>query len=187
MRRGAAGTEFELLRSARRTLAVEVLRDGRVVVRAPLRMPRREIEAFVARQGDWIARQREKARQAEEVVLTAELERALRARAARELPELVREWEVRMGVRCTGISVTGALHRWGSCSSARRLCFSYRVLLLPPEERAYIVVHELAHLREMNHSARFYAVVGEVMPDWRERAENIRSFERTHRFIVPDA
>ena len=69
---------------------------------------------------------------------------------------------------------------WGSCSAKRNLNFSYKLLFLPPCLADYIIVHELCHLRELNHSTRFWAAVGEIMPDYQKRAKILRNFERTH-------
>lgn len=69
---------------------------------------------------------------------------------------------------------------WGSCSALGNLNFSYKVALLPPCLRDYIIVHELCHLRELNHSARFWAAVAEALPDYQARAQHLRQYERTH-------
>ena len=73
-----------------------------------------------------------------------------------------------MGLRPAGITITGARTRFGSCSSKRRISFSFRLMQYPPEAIDYVVVHELAHLRHMNHSAQFYALI-EYMPDYKAR------------------
>ena len=69
---------------------------------------------------------------------------------------------------------------WGSCSSKGNLNFSYKLLFLPPCLRDYVVVHELCHLRVLNHSTDFWMVVAEVLPDYAERAQALRTLERTH-------
>lgn len=69
---------------------------------------------------------------------------------------------------------------WGSCSALKNLNFSYKLLFLPSCICDYIVVHELCHLRELNHSAAFWAAVAEVMPDYQSRATALRAFERRH-------
>lgn len=74
-----------------------------------------------------------------------------------------------MGLRPAGITITGARTRFGSCSSKRRISFSFRLMQYPPEAIDYVVVHELAHLRHMNHSAQFYALIEQYMPDYKVR------------------
>ena len=179
--------EYELIRSRRRTISAEIGEGGRVIVRAPLRMPKRDIDFFVEDHAAWIAAHsaaraaRDAA--AERLVLNDDLVRALRDAGRAALPALAREWAARMGVSFTGITLTRAQHRWGSCSSRGRLSFSVRVMLLPEAEREYIVVHELAHLREMNHGPRFWALVARTLPDYRHREAAVRQFERTHVFV----
>lgn len=179
--------DCELIRSARRTIAVQVGESGRVIVRAPMRMPKREIDAFVAAQGEWIRRHREqmRAREAarETIALTPERVSTLMEKGRQVLPKLVWQWAEILGVTPAGITLTNAATRWGSCGANRRVCFSIRALALPERCLEYVVVHELAHLVEHNHSARFYAVVERALPDWRERTAEIREFERTHRFV----
>ena len=74
-----------------------------------------------------------------------------------------------MGLRPAGITITGARTRFGSCSSKRRISFSFRLMQYPCEAIDYVVVHELAHLRHMNHSAQFYALIEQYMPDYKAR------------------
>ena len=88
------------------------------------------------------------------------------------LPGRVAHYSRIMGLTPTGITVTGAEKRFGSCSGKNRLCFSWRVMLYPPEAIDYVVVHELAHIKHKNHGREFYALVASVLPDYRHR-ENI--------------
>ncbi|HPX82802.1 MAG TPA: M48 family metallopeptidase, partial [Syntrophales bacterium] len=73
------------------------------------------------------------------------------------------------GCRARSVRISEARSRWGSCSAANRLAFSWRLMIAPPAVIDYVVVHELAHLREKNHSPRFWALVGEICPDYRQR------------------
>lgn len=174
-------TPYEIRRSRRKTVAITVTGDARVLVRAPLRLPQREIDGFVQKHIAWIekhlALQRERIQNAEHNRLDETDERALRETAAQVLPERVAYYAGVMHVSPAGIRVTGAKRRWGSCSSQNRLCFSYRTALLPPEALDYIVVHELAHIREKNHGPRFYAEVAAILPDYRERVALVRQTE----------
>jgi predicted metal-dependent hydrolase len=88
--------------------------------------------------------------------------------------ELVPSFAERMGVRPGAITIGTARFRWGSCSSSGRLRFNARLAMLPPAMLEYVIVHELAHLREMNHSKRFWAIVTSILPDHRERRRYIR-------------
>ena len=183
MRRGggvlAAGGEvwyadammnYELIRSARRTVSLEVTRECKVLVRAPARMPQREIDAFVTAHAAWVERQLEKRRAMPPVPELSAQEIARRKEITRARVEpLAAQYAARMGVHYTGIRVTAARKRYGSCSGSNGLCFSCHLAELPQEAVELVVVHELCHIRHKNHGAGFYALLESVLPDWRER------------------
>ena len=164
-------TPYHLLRSARKTVALEITREGEVLVRAPLRMAKAQIDAFVAGHEQWISTHL--ARRQQQLAAHPEPDDAKKAaliRAAKEiLPGKVAHYAARMGVQPTGITVTAAATRFGSCSSKGRLSFSWRLMDYPEDAIDYVVVHELAHLLHMDHSRRFYAVVESILPDWKRR------------------
>ena len=162
---------YELRRSARRSLSLEVTPELTLLVRAPERLPRREIDAFVARHEGWIAEhlERQRRRLAAYPPVTPEEERELRRRAKAELPERVARFSALMGLVPTGIRITSAEKRFGSCSGKNSLCFSWRLMRYPPEAIDYVVVHELAHIAHKDHSRAFYARIAQVLPDYRQR------------------
>lgn len=167
---------YELIRSGRRTLALEV-RGGRVIVRAPYRTSKAAIDRFVAAHTDWIARAltKQEARAAAHPEPTdAEREKYIR-RAKDCLPQRVAYYAERMGLYPTQVRITGARTRFGSCSSQGHICFSWRLMQYPPEAIDYVVVHELAHLRYMNHGAEFYALIARYLPDWKARCALLRA------------
>jgi len=98
--------------------------------------------------------------------------------ARRDLTIKTLELAKRMNVQPYNVKITGATTRWGSCSSKRSINFSWRLILADDELIDYVVVHELAHLTEMNHSPRFWAIVEGVLPDYRERIARIHDFQR---------
>lgn len=246
---------YTLKRSARRTLAIHVLRDATVEVRAPLRISQRRIDKFVDAKRDWIEQKlaQMEALQAERVinaptygmripllgrevevigrcaaehvlvaldevqmmleVMNAELDRGethpeqtepmtamperaaidpdlddegiraalaefYRALAAEYLPERVRYFARIMGVQPSAVKISNARKRWGSCSGKNSLNFAWRLMMTPPECVDYVVVHELAHIREHNHSPEFWAIVEDVMPDYRRRTKLLRSSQK---------
>lgn len=167
---------YRLIRSRRRTLALEITPECEILVRAPLRLSRERIDRFVADHGTWIAdhlaRQR---RRRETHPEPTEEERAAYIRRAREeLPEKTAYYGALMGLTPAGITVTGARKRFGSCSGKNRICFSWRLMQYPEEAIDYVVVHELAHIRHKDHSRAFYACVEAILPDWRERRALLR-------------
>ena len=164
---------YKIIRSGRKTLALEV-RDGELIVRAPYRMPERVIESFIKEKQEWIGRairrqeKQEKEASGEGVLSENEI-RALSEEAARRLPEFVREYAPLVGVTYGKISIKLLKSRWGSCSAKGNLNFNCLLALAPEEVQRYVVVHELCHRKEMNHSRRFWAEVGKVLPDYRLR------------------
>lgn len=169
-------TDYTLVRSRRRTLSMELKRDGTVVVHAPLRLGVEKIDAFVAAHEAWLVRAR--TRQAERLAAhpePTEAEReALLARARSELPQRVAHWSRVTGLVPTGVKITGAKTRFGSCNGRNSLCFSWRLMQYPDEAIDLVVVHELCHIAHHDHGAGFYALLGSILPDHRERMKLLR-------------
>ena len=164
-----------IVRSSRRTLSLQIRPDGSLLVRAPLRMPEREIREFLREKSDWIERNLAKVETAnrvgEEAPLSAEDIHDLADRALREIPPRVREFARRMGVSYGRITIRNQRSRWGSCSSEGNLNFNCLLMLSPPEVLDYVIVHELAHRKQMNHSAAFWEEVAAVLPDYRKQVK----------------
>lgn len=170
--------KYELIRSKRKTLAIEIKSDGSVIVRAPMRCPRRDIERFLLEKSDWITEHRAKVLARKEQVeanpvsaLTDVQLRGLKKRAALVIPERVAHFAPLVGVDYGSITIRSQKTRWGSCSSKGNLNFNCLLLLAPPEVLDYVVVHELCHRKQMNHSPRFWAEVGRVLPDYKIRVK----------------
>lgn len=172
------GLEYEIVRSNRRTISLQVTRDGRVVARCPMRMPLRQIREFVERHADWAVQHRDKAfEQLEDRPIFTEKEiRQYRELARRVLTAKTELWAARMGVTYGRIAIRQQATRWGSCSTKGNLNFNWVLVLVPEELQDYVVVHELAHLREMNHSPRFWRVVAEQLPDYAERRKRLKEY-----------
>ena len=171
---------YPIFRTRRKTIQIQIDRHGEVTVRAPLRMPSAAIERFIQQHADWIAQHTaaQKARDARRHIPSAHEAAALRQAAEDELPAWTARWAQTMGVAHTGVKITSAAHRWGSCSARNRICYSWRVMFLPPALREYIIVHELAHIRVKNHILAFYAEVARWLPDYRQRIAALRTFEQ---------
>lgn len=162
---------YELIRSDRKTVALEVTRDGRVVIRAPKRMAAGDIEAFFRKHQPWLQKQLARQQQWAEThpEPTAQEEALLRQKAAQVLPAKTARYGAQMGLQPAGITITGARTRFGSCSAKNRICFSWRLMRYPEEAIDYVVVHELAHLVHRNHGPAFHALVASVLPDHEQR------------------
>ena len=162
--------DYTLIKSRRKTIAVEV-RDSGVIVRAPNRTTKKEADAFVAKHASWIQRQQEKLAQRHAAAaslpkLTDEELAQLRRRASEYIPGRVGYYAQRMGLTYGRITLRMQKTRWGSCSAKKNLNFNILLMLTPPEVIDSVIVHELCHLREMNHSARFYALVRAAYPEY---------------------
>jgi predicted metal-dependent hydrolase len=168
--------EYTLIRSNRKTLALEIGRGQEVLVRAPRRCPQREIDRFVTEHTNWLASHLEKQRRrAEAYPEPTEAERqALILRAKTELPARVARRAETMGLVPSRVTITGAEKRFGSCSAKNRLCFSWRLMRYSDEAIDYVVVHELAHIVHKNHGREFYALIASVLPDWKARQKLLK-------------
>lgn len=170
--------DYEIIYSSRRTIAVQVTRDGKIIVRSPQGCSRTFIRNFVSRNEDWVrkhlARAKEEADRREAAAPPdreplSEKERAHYIRIARDIfTRKVGYYARIMGVSYGRIAIREQKTRWGSCSSKGNLNFNWRLILAPEEVVDYVVVHELAHRKEMNHSRAFYAIVASVLPDYQK-------------------
>ena len=167
----AGDIEYRLIRSDRRTMSLELAPGGELTVRAPRRAAEAEVREFVLSKQGWVRKHRDELRsRAEEAAAAGLLSdaeiRALKQQALAEIPPRVAYYAAQMGVSYSGISVRCQKTRWGSCSSRRHLSFNCLLMLTPPAVRDSVIVHELCHLREMNHSQRFYTLVRTYYPDY---------------------
>ncbi len=214
--------EYTLVRSKRKTAVIYVRGNG-VEVRAPLKLPKREIDRFVLSKEKWIekrllqAAERSESKSAfslnyggkiiiqgreypiipqdgsriefdgEAVYLPPGLTpeqikyacvNLYRGLAKMHLLKSVTYFSKIMNVSPSDVKVNGAKKRWGSCSAKKSINFSWRLIMANESVIDYVVVHELAHLTEMNHSARFWSVVSRAMPDYQERRNQLRDFQR---------
>ncbi|MBR6258591.1 MAG: M48 family metallopeptidase [Oscillospiraceae bacterium] len=161
-------SDYEIIRSARRSIALNINPDGTVTVRAPLFMPEFLIKRFVENHKNWIEKQREKRKALENVQkLTARELKALKERGKSVFRDRAEHFSPLLGVKYNAITVRSQKTRWGSCSGKGNLSFNCLLLLAPPEVLDSVVAHELCHLLEPNHSERFYALLLRVFPDYR--------------------
>lgn len=168
--------EINVIRSNRKTMSLELREDGTVLVRAPYRMPDAEIQRFIQEKKDWLAKhlqmQEERKRQEQPVErLTMQEIQELADRALTEIPKRVAYYAQLLQVDYGRITIRNQKSRWGSCSAKGNLNFNCLLMLTPPEVIDYVVVHELCHRKEMNHSARFWNEVEQILPDYRERRD----------------
>lgn len=167
--------DYKVVYSGRKTISLCV-KDGVLVVKAPYGTRKQRIESLVSSHEDWInkhiKKQIEKNKKYEG--LTEERIAELRKAAKQILPAKVAYYAKIIGLKYSRITITSAKTRFGSCSSKGNLAFSYRLMMYPEEAIDYVVVHELAHLVEMNHSPAFYKVVAKILPDYKERIKLLK-------------
>ncbi len=148
---------------------------GELRLTVPLRAPLSGGLAFVATQGEWIGREHARRNRAQ---LDPAVLRELRERAARELPMRCLELAAHHGATVTRVSVRNQRSRWGSCSAKGTIALNWRLVQMPAMVRDYVILHELMHLRQANHSSAFWREVASVCPDWREAERWLRKHGR---------
>ncbi len=161
---------YRIIRSKRRTLGLEINTKG-IIVRAPWQASDAEISMFISKHRDWIdthlAKLAEKQKSLEQLEpLTFEDIKSLADKAMKIIPDRVRFYAPKVGVTYGRITIRNQRSRWGSCSAKGNLNFNCLLMMTPPEVIDSVVVHELCHRKEMNHSDRFYAEVLRVFPDY---------------------
>ncbi len=162
--------EFEVIRSERKTMSAQI-KGNKLIIRAPLQATNEDINRFLLQHKRWIETHLAKAqaRQAEKAALhklTPEEIKALANKALEVIPQRVAHYAPLVGVTYGRITIRNQRSKWGSCSSKGNLNFNCLLMLVPPEVLDSVVVHELCHRKEMNHSDRFYAEVLRVFPDY---------------------
>lgn len=167
---------IRVIRSGRRSLAMEVRPGAEVIVRAPYHATMSEIRDFVSKNRGWIDHHLELAKEEQRRIkespygtISWEQVQKYADLALKTIPPRVSQYAQRMGVTYHRITIRCQRTRWGSCSSKKNLNFNCLLMLTPPKVQDYVIVHELSHLKEMNHSPRFWAEVEKVLPDYRER------------------
>ena len=160
---------YQIIKSDRKTIAIQIKPDGQVVVRCPKRMRIEEAKRFVVSKADWIDKHLAK-RQPQNVVKYTRREiEQLREQARKLIAERVKHFAPIVGVTYGQIAIRTQHTRWGSCSSKGNLNFNCLLALVPPEVLDYVVVHELCHRKELNHSARFWNEMERILPDYKTR------------------
>lgn len=164
-------------RAGMRSIRLTVKRDGELVVSAAKSVPVFVIEKLVCGKADWIEAQRKKMKARVRLAPPPSVldYRRHKERALVFATERVAYFSSIYGVKPARISIRNSLTRWGSCSSLGAVSFSYRVIFLPPHLADYLVVHELCHLKEMNHSKKFWALVAKTIPDCQALRKQLRT------------
>ena len=166
--------DYKIIRSKRKTVALSVDKSGQVIVRAGYRVKEDFIENFVYKNLAWIEKQQKDIFNKKRIVIEEKDIPIMKKQAAAEMKRITEKYSQIMGLEPADIKITSAKTRWGSCSGRNSICYSYRVMVLDEKCREYIAVHELAHIKEKNHSANFYKIIEKYMPQYREIQKQIK-------------
>lgn len=164
----------EIIKSKRKSIGFEIKEAGRLIVRAPFYMSRDAILQEIEKNRDWIDKhmlmmqQREKEREKLPKFSWEEIEK-MAEEALAVIPPKVKEYAAVLGVSYGRVTIRNQKSRWGSCSAKGNLNFNCLLVNVPEDVRDYVIVHELCHRMEMNHSRQFWKLVESVLPDYQER------------------
>lgn len=158
-------------RGNRKTLAITITQEGSLLVKAPFKMPDREIERFLGQKRYWIYKQAKRVKEtaSDRIYRSEEEIKHLKEQARKMLTQKTDYYKALLGVDYQRIRIGNQKTRWGSCSSKGTISYNWHLILMPERIMDYVVVHELCHLLEMNHSKRFWERVEEIFPDYKER------------------
>ena len=179
---GLGEIRISVIRSARKSLGLEVRDANTVLARIPTRVSDRELKAFVENHRSWILEktevmaEREEKRKSTPAPPPELLSKTDRMKIQLKIGKRVRHYCEAMGVTVGYVTVKNQKTRWGSCSAKGNVNFNYQLAFLPDELLDYVVIHELAHRRHMNHSRAFWAEVEKYCPDYLERREQLKEY-----------
>ena len=169
-------------------LSMRIVRNGDVHVSAPIGMSKKEVEAFVNQHQEWIVeakkkiaeRQNQRAAFFNQLPLTTKIQKVEATERIGALVEpIIERYSKVMGVSSTSIRYKPMISRWGMCNVKKRsICYSTYLLLLPDWCIEHVVVHELCHLLEPSHNARFHALMGKYYPQWKEARRETRKLAK---------
>lgn len=155
-------------RAKRMRLAVYC--DGSCIVTVPPRVPESIIEKFLVEKSRWLIDKITYFGSSKNIIKNNNKEEYLKykSQALKLVEERISYFNTFYGYKWNKISIKNQKTRWGSCSKKGNLNFNYKLVLLPKKAADYVIVHELCHLREFNHSQRFWNLVSQTFPDYKE-------------------
>lgn len=176
MKNSFGNWNIKIIRSNRKSISLQIDKNLMLTVRTPYRMSDAAIRKFIEEKSSWIEKNMQKMEERQEeletepeALLTIEELRELAQKAVEYIPERVAFYAPLVGVSYGRITIRNQRSRWGSCSSRGNLNFNCLLMLTPPEIIDYVIVHELCHRREMNHSPLFWQEVENILPDYKKR------------------
>lgn len=179
--KGREDIQVHLIRSKRKSISLEIKPDLTVNLRVPSSISKREAEIFLNNHRKWLEEKYEVMRQRRLMAKNQEpdvqkLIKAEKERAKEIFADRAAYYSELMGVTYGRITVRQQKTRWGSCSSLGNLNFNIKLIIMPSELLDYVVVHELAHRKQMNHSEKFWREVEKILPDYRQRRARLKQY-----------
>ena len=172
--------EYTLIRSRRKSISLSINSEGSITVKAPNRMPEFLIQQFVSSKAIWIEKQLSRFRATKDLYPIPDLNESdiaiIKEEFKKDILIHIDELSKQMNVRPNAIRLTSARSRWGSCSSKRNININWRLALLPNNLSRYVIVHELAHLRHMNHSPRFWRFVQAHDTEYKTHRKDLKNY-----------
>lgn len=168
--------EYTVIRSKRKTVALQINADGELIVRAPMKFSERKIKRLIDEHRSWIDKKTKESleRKTKHPPLSDEEIKRLKEQARLLLPQLTEQYAEIMDVKYGTVKITSAQKRFGSCSGKNNICYSYILMQYPIEAIEYVVVHELAHTVHHDHSKAFYSMIEKILPDYKEREKLLK-------------
>lgn len=168
--------DYNIIYSKRKTAALHITKDGKVEIRCNRFIPKSAIKKFIDEKNDWIEKKQTEINTAKlsKIQLTDKLVADLTAKANKVIPERVEYYSNIMEVAPNNIKINTARTRWGSCSGKNNLNFSCRLMLANDETINYVVIHELAHIKQHNHNKEFWNIVNNYCPDHKKRKQDLK-------------
>lgn len=163
--------KYKILRDKKRKrVAITVDLYGQVIVKANIKTSDAFIDKFVNNNIKWVENRKKIMLERRPYIInpTQEQISAMKKDALVCMTNITNKYAGIMDLKPTGIKITSAKKRWGSCSSRNSICYTYNVMALPERCREYLAIHELAHIKEKNHSLKFYKIIEKYMPDYKE-------------------
>lgn len=167
--------DYKIIRSNRKTTAIEITKDCQILVRAPLFQSQKTIEKFLEEKTGWIEKALRKQALRDDKFGVSETEKeTLRQKAKEILPQKIEHFSALTGLCPTAVKITSAKTRFGSCSGKNSICFSLYLMQYPEAAIDYVVLHEIIHIKHHNHSQNFWNELQKYMPDYKKRRQLLK-------------
>jgi predicted metal-dependent hydrolase len=167
---------MKIIRSKRKTLALEILSDASLIIRAPKLMPLFLIKKFIKQKQNWITKKQNLITARNKNIKSIKISQISKEGALKKITERVKYYSSLSGFKYKNIKITSAQKRWGSCSAQNNLNFPQKLALAPDKIIDYVVIHELCHIKEKNHSRKFWKEVEKIMPDYKIHRQWLRNY-----------